>query len=113
MRAQVSEQLTRLAPLKATGPQGLHLPQRCGQLSVAHSLTVPSSSTNSSYAVTVFPDGGAQCTCPGHHYRGSCKHAQMARSQVCSWQLGQGQDQSLKDNVSCTCPVCGGGTELV
>lgn len=113
MQRHLSEHpISRLAPLRAADSQGLFLSQRCGKIGQSHSLTVPSSSRDSSYAVTVFPDGKAECTCPGNRYHGHCKHATAARAQVCSWRLGQGTDQSLEQNVHCICPECKGPTEL-
>lgn len=41
-------------------------------------IEVPSSTPGQSYIVSV-TKSFVTCTCPGHHYRGSCKHATMIR----------------------------------
>jgi hypothetical protein len=41
-------------------------------------IEVPSSTPGQSYIVSV-TSSFVTCTCPGHHYRGTCKHATMIR----------------------------------
>ena len=42
-------------------------------------VTVPSSKPGQFYTVSV-TKSFAQCTCPGFHYRGQCKHVKMIKA---------------------------------
>ncbi len=80
---------------------------QCAPAVSGHTVKVPSSSGPGEYTVWV-RGAEATCTCPAGKFRGKCKHIAAAQAELCTWRSTHDQPQSPQEEMSMTCPSCGG-----
>lgn len=73
-------------------------------------VRVPSSSDPStSYLISGVISGDLKCSCPGHNFKGSCKHLKLI-TEECGWDSFSELKQTAEQRVDHVCPKCGGKT---